>query len=342
MTRNKVKYDCIIRISSDLSMLLGSGISIFNAFKILSSSVSDKKYKFILNKIVEKIHGGCSLADAFQEYTEYFPELYIQMIHIGEASGNLSTVLEELSSYYTIRRDVKKKVINVSIYPIILVFTLITMLIFYVQVISTAVGEFVQGSGGSVPWYTKNILSICNFIRENNLLVFLSFVCWSCVLILLFNLISKNKLFFSIVSKNKLMRNFKEVLEIEALLLITKCGLPLVLGLEILIDIFNNSKVKYCFNDIKISINNGMNLSAAFYNIGTFSELSLNMITIGEESGKLDYALEKLKSMLVSNLQKNIETLTSFIQPILILVIGVLVCFLILIMMVPIYSSMNI
>ncbi|QAA32048.1 type II secretion system F family protein [Clostridium manihotivorum] len=342
MIKNKVNYDSIIRISSDLAILLSSGISIFNSFEILANSISNKRYKNILKKIIEKIREGSTLSEAFGSFTDYFPKLFIQMLFIGESSGNLVTALEELSTFYKIKSEIRKKIFNLSIYPMMLLGTLVTMIVFYIQVITPSIGEFVKGMDNKIPWYTEKILSGCKFIRENNALVMTALICWGIGTAFLLYLIAKNKAVIAVVSRSRLIRGFKEVLEIEALLLIIKCGIPLVHGLEILIDTFSSGNIEYGFNDIKASINNGVTLSEAFASTESFSDLTLSMITVGEESGRLEYTLERLKDMLMDNFKKALDRLTALIQPILILVIGVIVCFLILIMMVPIYSSLNV
>lgn len=342
MTNLLIDYDSILMITSNLSLLLNSGIPLSNTLEILIECLSNERYKTIIMNIRKEVNEGNSLGEAFMVNSREFPELYVEMILIGEKSGSLISVLDKVTEYYDMVKAWKSKLKNILTYPIILLISVILLLNFYLLFIVPSMKGFIMSMNTTVPWYTNKILGFSDYIIENPNVFFCYLVGWGLgIILLIIRALSSTKI-QKFLYKIKIVQQYNEMIFIYTLYLIISSGISYYNGFEICKCNITNKIIKRDFEKIIEYVNEGLSLLEAIKMLDRYSNLSLSMIKSGEESGKLEYNLLKLTKILQTKFYESLDRKICLVQPIIILVIGVLICFLIIIMILPIYSGISI
>ncbi|GIM27965.1 type II secretion system protein F [Clostridium polyendosporum] len=337
-----VDYESILMITSNLSLLLNSGIPLSSTLEILIDCLSSERYKTIIMNIQKEVSEGNSLGEAFMVNSKDFPELYVEMILIGEKSGSLINVLDKITEYYDMVKSWKSKLKNILTYPIILLISVILLLNFYLLFIVPSMKGFILSMNTNVPWYTNEILSFSDYIIESPHIFFGYLIGWGLGIILIISSILSSVRIQEFLYKIKIVQQYNEMLFIYTLYLIISSGISYYNGFEICKYNITNKVIKKDFEKIIEYVNEGLSLLEAIKMLERYSNLSLSMIKSGEESGKLEYNLLRLTKMLQTKFYENLDRKICLVQPIIILIIGVIICILIIIMILPIYSGVNV
>lgn len=337
-----IDYDSILMITSNLSLLLNSGIPLSSTLEILIECLSNERYKTIIMNIEKEVSEGNSLGEAFMVNSRDFPELYVEMILIGEKSGSLISVLDKITEYYDMVKVWKSKLKNILTYPIILLISVILLLNFYLLFIVPSMKGFIMSMNTTIPWYTNRILSFSDYIIASPHVFFCYLIGWGLGIVLLIIRILSSTKIQKFLYKIKIVQQYNEMIFIYTLYLIISSGISYYNGFEICKCNITNKIIKRDFGKIMEYVNEGLSLLEAIKMLDRYSNLSLSMIKSGEESGKLEYNLLKLTKILQTKFYENLDRKICLVQPIIILVIGVVICFLIIIMILPIYSGISV
>lgn len=329
-------------ITSNLSLLLNSGIPLSSTLEILIECLSNERYKTIIMNIEKEVSEGNSLGEAFMVNSRDFPELYVEMILIGEKSGSLISVLDKITEYYDMVKVWKSKLKNILTYPIILLISVILLLNFYLLFIVPSMKGFIMSMNTTIPWYTNRILSFSDYIIASPHVFFCYLIGWGLGIVLLIIRILSSTKIQKFLYKIKIVQQYNEMIFIYTLYLIISSGISYYNGFEICKCNITNKIIKRDFGKIMEYVNEGLSLLEAIKMLDRYSNLSLSMIKSGEESGKLEYNLLKLTKILQTKFYENLDRKICLVQPIIILVIGVVICFLIIIMILPIYSGISV
>ncbi|MCX7912959.1 MAG: type II secretion system F family protein [Thermodesulfovibrionales bacterium] len=336
----KSKRGNLIIFTTELSSLLSAGLPLDRSLNILSEISEDKYMKRIIQSILKSIREGSSFSEALQKHPDIFPRIYINMIKAGEAGGVLNVVLDKLNEYLESSKELKDHIFSAMIYPTILLFTggisIIILLTYVLPKFSVIFSEI----GTSLPLPTKILLSISNFLQ--------SF--WWLIFGLIFSGLILLKLYVKKPSgrykwdslKLKLFRDIIIKLETarfcRTLGTLLKSGVPLLQALNNSKEVINNQLISSTIDIVSKGAKEGQGVFVPLQKAKVFPDLALSMIKVGEETGQLDEMLIKVATTYEKSLRITIKRFISLLEPFLILFMGLIIGFIVLAMLMAIFS----
>ncbi len=335
-----------IMMTRNIGVMFATGLSLVKSFDVLVSQARNKKMKSALSNIKEKINKGESLSAALANYPDIFSELFVNMVKVGEESGTLDEVFSILSLQLQKEHELKSKIKNAMIYPVIILVVMVVVGIVMVTFVLPSLKVFFASLAAEIPFYTRVLLYLGDLLYRDWYL----FILVGLLLFLVAFLILRTKkgkramdtftlkmpVISSIIKKNN------SALLIRSLSSLIISGVPLTRSLEISSKIIGNHYFKEALIEANEKIKKGGKLSTAlkpYQNI--FPIGVIEMMEVGEETGKTSDILKKLADFYEQEAIIAVEKLTILIEPILILVLGVGVGIFALSIIQPMYSSLQ-
>lgn len=325
----RISYEDISLFCSSFKTLIQAGVNILEALGLLSLELRNKALKENITFITGEVKRGSSLYSSIEKCNYKFPPFFCEMMRVGEESGKLDEVLSELSDHYYKENKFIKKIVTSMSYPIIvLIVTIISILILFTSVIPSLT-QVLTDLSTNLPWFTKIIINLSKFIKENLTVLLILPVIGFAAAVLLYKRYSKSKLILNIIINvpilGRLYKNIRELQICRALRILLSGGVSIIQAFEIIIETSKESYFTDRLNDVVANIREGYSLYDAVASVGLFSSLTVSLIRIGEETGKLEYMLYKLCDIMESNLENYIEKVCELIQPALLLFISSIV-----------------
>lgn len=336
----KVAIKDIAIFCRQFSYILISGMGILKALEILSAQTENKKLKKAIMMVYDDVQKGKELSGSMKKQ-EVFPEMLINMVAVGESGGNLDEIMKKLSEYYDKEYILKQKIKQALTYPIIvLVFALIIVNVLVIKVLPMLLGGMMNDQG-SLPVTTQILLKISSFLQNNIILIVLGVL----ILIVLFNIYGKSKKSVS-VDKFKLRIpvfgkiNLKIVTSNFARTfgMLLGSGLPIIMSIEIASKVVGNTFVEGVLKESTEDIKKGLSLGDSLESKNVFPPMLTQMIKVGEESGTLDSTLGKTAEFFEMEAQTATTQLTTMIEPLIIILLAVVVGFIIVSIILPIFQ----
>jgi len=330
----------LLTFTTELSALLGAGLPLDRSLNILAGISSSSEMKDVVQALLKSIRGGSSFSEALQKHPKVFPKLYVNMIRAGEAGGVLDVVLDKLNEFLESSKELKDHILSVMIYPAILLFTgglsIIILLTYVLPKFSMIFAEL----GGSLPLPTKILLAFSDSLKTywwmaaSALLVlwitFKSYVRsdtgrykWDTV---------KLKLMGDVVRKLETARFCR------TLGTLLKSGVPLLQALNNAKDVITNQVISSAIDAVSTGAKEGKGIAIPLANTNAFPPLALSMIKVGEETGQLDTMLMKVAYTYEKSLSIAIKRFVNLIEPIMILTMGLIIGFIVISMLLAIFS----
>jgi len=332
--------------TKNLGVMIKTGVPLPRAFEILSNLAKSKKFKEALKKISERITKGESLSESLSYFPDIFPPLYQETLKVGEETGKLEDSLDVLAQQIEREHGLRSKLVTAMVYPIVVLVMAfligILMFIFAIPKLKTAFEEL----GVSLPFTTKLILSFGDFLSKKwptaILIVF--------VLSVVISLVTrggkggkfKSKLVLKIPFVSKISKQMNSTLTLRTLSSVLSAGVPIVRALEVTSGALKNFYFKNSLETAAEVVEKGKKLSEALEPYKEiYLPMVLEMIKIGEETGETPQVLGKLADFYEEELAATLQKLSSFIEPLLIILIGGVVGFFAISMMQPLFSIMG-
>ena len=342
---NKVTLKDLSLFCRQFAFVVQSGTPMLRAVELSMQQTENKKLKEILGRVYDQVQKGRSLSDAFK-FEEEIPGLMTNMIAAGEASGRLEYIMNELSEYYKKQYKQKQKVSQATMYPkIIVVFTIMVVSFLLVKVVP----DFVQnlsGMGGDLPIFTKILMTVGEFAKKT----------W--VFFLIGGLLAYGyKVFFLNKDENYRLKSGKRSLEgrifgrinrqlvagrfANTFAILTSSGLGVIQALEISGQVLENAYIEKKLNEAKEDVKKGHPIGKTIEDLNIFPVMLTQMVTVGEETGALEDILVKTSEFYDGEVEAAIEKMTTMIEPILIMVLAVVVLFIVMALLLPMFNMMD-
>jgi len=292
--------------------------------------------------MIQDIDGGLSLSQSLEKHRDIFSNIFISLIKAGEASGNIDKILLRLADTLENQHKFKSQVKGAMIYPVIvLIFMVIVMGIMFVFVIPKLTAMFTD-MGADLPLPTKILIAVSTWSQNNFLLVILGIAGFAFAI----NSIGKTpkgQYFFAdralgLPIFGKLNRQIEFANLARTLSLLINSGLPILTSLEISRETCDNLRVKEGIAKAAKAVEKGSPLSEPLKANSLFPVMLSQMVAIGEETGKIDEVLEKVSSFFESEASESTKNLSTAIEPLIMVVLGIGVAFLIISIILPIYK----
>lgn len=339
MELKRIDLDVIILISHNLMQLLEAGMPINKALLLISESIENRRYKKCILNINDAINSGLSFGEGLIIHNDrHFPDLYVALISIGERSGNLAKMLKKIISYYTVLNENSKKYKKAKTYPLFLIICSSIVFLFYIIFIIPIMENFILGMEVKVPNSTEKLFRFSHFIHENKFLSALYVGCYVIALLVLLRLAQNSKIYIKAISKFTISKLYYEMIIINCLTLLYSSGISLLKAMELLDNNVEIDLLTFYFHKIRQGIEEGKSLTDSLKELHIISATTLSLVKIGEESGYLGENLERLSKLLIDKFSENMEKIVTLVQPVLFVVIGGIMCFMIITMFGPMIS----
>ncbi|MBP7216455.1 MAG: type II secretion system F family protein [Candidatus Omnitrophica bacterium] len=338
----KVPRKDLVLFTRQLATLIESGVNILNALKIISDQLPNKYLKAIIIDISSKIKEGMSFSESLNAFPTLFPGLYIAMIRTGESSGNLNETLKRLADFLEKEEEFKNSVISALTYPVF-VFSVgaLTVIVLLTFVIPRLITMF-QDMGQMLPLPTQILINLSTFLREYWWLLAGGIA----ISIFLFNRMKRNlqgktaidklKLAIPLLGDIALKSEISHLVRTLSLLL--SSGVPIVSSLETSSASLDNQIMKNELEKFKEQIAQGFSFSQCLKESSLFPSFIINIVTVGEETGTMEKALLRIADDYEREIDAKLKTLTRLLEPIIILIMGLIVGFIVIAMLLPIFQ----
>jgi len=341
-SRRKVSQQQLLQLTRELGTLLGAGLPLDRSLSILGGLVEGGELSKILRSLVEAVRAGKSLAASMAEHPEVFPKIYVNMIRAGEAGGILESVLRYLTEYLESTLALKEEVKSALIYPAILAsaagLSLIVMFVFVIPRFSAIFRDVNK----SLPLITKLVLNLSLILSQYGWIILLVLI--GIVGAAIFYIRSPegkgewDRLCLRAWLFGELVRKFETARFARTLSALMKGGVPLLDALGTVQGVIGNRLLARAISQVQVRVREGKGMARPLSESGLFPPLALNMIAVGEETGKLDAMLAEIANYYDQEVKRTTKRLTALLEPALILVMGLIVGVVVISMLLAIFS----
>ncbi len=339
----RVKPEDIAIFSRQLATMLGAGIPLVQAFEIIGSGHDKPAMQKLVLEIKSDVEGGTSLHEALAKHPLYFDDLFVNLVEAGEQAGALEGLLEKVATYKEKSEAVKKKVKKALFYPAaVLVVAVIVTVILLVFVIPQFEDLF-KGFGADLPAFTQMVINLSKFVQSEG--VFIAIVLGAAGWVFVYfkkrsrkmrhfldRAILKMPIIGPILNKAAIARYARTLSTMFA------AGVPLVEALESVAGACGNIVYEDGVMKMRDEVATGQRLQRAMENTGLFPNMVVQMIAVGEESGSLDTMAAKVATFYEEDVDAAVDSMSSLLEPLIMLILGVLVGGLVIAMYLPIFK----
>jgi type IV pilus assembly protein PilC len=339
----KLKANEVAEFSRQLASMLSSGITVARAMEIVKDRDFKPKIREVYTQLHKDVQSGLTLSEAMREQTA-FPELFVNMMASGEASGNLEQSAEKMAVQYDKEDRLNKKVKSATMYPKILVVILVGAVLVLFTFILPQLFEMFEDAE-TIPLITRIVVGISEFLVQNWLWVIIGTLLFITVMKLMMKVhkiahtVDKMKLKFPVVGK--LLKIIYTARFSRTLSSLYSSGLSMTGALEISSTIMGNKYIQGQFVEVITDVRNGESLSESIGKVIGFDKKLTTSILIGEEAGRLDTMLVAVAESFDYEAEMATDRLVQLIQPVLLVFMAVVVGGVMLAVMMPIMSMYN-
>jgi type IV pilus assembly protein PilC len=339
--KNRIPLSNLVFFTRQLATMYSAGLTLERAIHGLASEERHPKLKKVLTNVGENIRKGLSLSEALQRHPGVFSTLFVSLTKAGEVSGNLDEILDELATYLENLDDVRRKVRSAMTYPIFMVLFLFAMMsAMFMWIIPMFSDVYVQ-LGANLPAATRKLVSLSEWISINfNTVVFslFGFIAglW---------LISKTQRGGYVLDSIKLKAPVFGSLLNQSILnkfaktagILLNAGVPVIESMNLIGKIVSNRVYEVAIGDATEYIRDGFNITSALRRTEVFPPILLQLTATGEETGELDSLLDRTADYYYKQVNALVERMTTLIEPILILMVGIIIAVMVVITYLPVF-----
>jgi len=326
-----------------LSTLLGAGIPLVPSLSVLIAQTKNQLLKQTLAQIREQVNEGKSLTQGMLNFPRIFPPFYVNMIRAGESSGTINLVLERLADFSENQQALMSKIRSALAYPIIMLFIGSAVIFLLMTFVVPKITGIFTDMHQTLPLITIVLIAISNFLK--------SF--WWLILILLAAAIAAFKYMTTGTEAGKRLwdtaklkipvwgqvnRKIAIARFCRTLATLLQSGVPLLSSMEIVRNVVNNILIGEAISKASKDVEEGKGLSGPLTQSGIFPPLVTEMVAVGEQSGTLEKMLNRVATAYETESQSDIMVMTSLLEPLMILVMGLLVGFIVVSILLPIFE----
>lgn len=338
---SKPKADEITNFTRQLSTMIGAGLPLVSALRILKMQ-SDQSLKLVIDRVLTDVEGGTSLAEALEASGGGFSSVYIAMVRAGESAGVLDQVLKKLADALDKQREFKSKTKGAMVYPMIVVVGMIVIAAIMMIVVVPKLTAMYKDFGAELPTPTKILMGLSDFVVKFwYVLAVVLGVAW----ILLSNWAKTEvgslvveQLMFKIPIWGKLKKDLILTEFARTVSVLLGAGIPILDTLQIVSETLGSKVYGAEVKQAASLVEKGVSLAEAIQRLEIFPPILGQMISVGEETGKLDEVLAKLATFYEGESETKIKALTTAIEPMIMIVMGIGVGFLVIAVIMPIYN----
>jgi general secretion pathway protein F len=336
----RIKTQEIAIMTRQLSTLVSASIPLVEALGALVDQLENPKLKNIMSRVRDKVVEGSKLSDALRGYPKVFGNLFVNMIDAGENSGALDVVLLRLADFTEGQAKLRSKVISAMIYPAIMSVVGLGLMVMLLVYVVPKVTKIFEDVNATLPLPTRLLMAVSDFLSNQ----------WYIFIIVVAAVIYGAKRFlktpggrawwdkkaltlpvFGKLNRMIIIGRFTRTLST-----LLSSGVPLLVALEIVKNIISNTRLRGVVEQTRDNVREGASIADPLKKSGEFPPLVTHMIAIGEKTGELERMLERIADTYDSQVDNGLSTLTTLLEPIMILVMAGVVSFIVMSILLPI------
>ncbi|MGA1874987.1 MAG: type II secretion system F family protein [bacterium] len=341
--KGKISDRDIVILTRQMSTMIDAGLPLVQALDILCAQTDNKKLAQAVKEVKQSVEGGSSFADALKRHPKIFDDLYANMVDAGEIGGILDTILMRLAQYIERAMNLKKKVKSAMVYPITILAVAVIIVAGLLIFVIPQFASLFTGLGGSLPLPTRMVIAASNFMAGwGGGIIFLSLTAFIIILkrcyqtqrgrMAIDRFMLKTPI-FGILIRKVAVAKFSRTLGT-----LISSGVPLLDALDITSRTAGNRVVEAALSSTRASISEGKTMAEPLSQTKVFPPMVVQMITVGESTGALDNMLAKIADFYDDEVDVAVEALTSMLEPMLMVFLGVIVGFIVVAMYLPIFK----
>ena len=339
--KNSVPLNILVFFTRQLATMFSAGLTIERALYFLKAEEKNKRFKKALEKIEDNVKKGLLLSDTLERHPGIFTNLYISLVRAGEVSGKLSETLEELSLYLETVEDTQRKVKSAMYYPVFIIIFLIFILFVTFTFLIPKFSSVYEQLGTDLPYYTVLFVNISVWL-QNNIFSVILFSIISILSVWIFTLTDTGRLvkdrfllrlpiFGNLIQQN-ILSKFGKTFGI-----LISAGVSVMDSMDLIVKVVNNRVYELALIKAKKNIENGVSISEALKSTNVFPPIMIQLLSTGEETGEIDNLSLKASDFYSKQVNAIVDRLTSLIEPILIIFVGVVIGAVIVVTYLPIF-----
>jgi type IV pilus assembly protein PilC len=340
----KVKGKTLMIFTRQLATLIDSGLPLLRGLTVLGRQEPQPVMKSTINTLADSVQTGSTFSESLQQYPRIFNKLYVNMVKAGELGGVLEIVLNRLAEYQEKAQKLKNKIVAAMVYPIIVMFIAVAIMIFLMLVIVPKFEGIFKDmlQGKPLPWLTQVVIGMSRWIGAN----FIYLAIGAFGLVVFWKIFSSTKGGRVAIDKAKLrMPIFGDVQRKTAISRFTRTlgtlvtsGVPILQALNITRETAGNVVVSDAINKVHDAVKEGESMVAPLDGSGVFPPMVISMVDVGEETGQLPEMLLKIADVYEDEVDNSVSALTSLLEPLMIVFLAVVVGVIVMALFLPLIS----
>ncbi len=332
-------------VTRQLASLSQSGLPLEEALLAVSQQNDQPRTKSILLGVRSKVMEGHTMADGLSEFPQAFPDLYRATIAAGEQSGHLDIVLERLADYTEARQELRQRITNAMIYPIVLVIMAVSIISFMLAtVVPKIVGVF-ENTAAELPGLTRGMIATSDFLRNNWLLLIIGI---GATVYGLWWLLQKDgprrryhRFLLGTPITGRLTRGINTARFTRTFSILTGSGVPVLEAMKISAEVIENLPMRDAVNEAAIRVREGGSISKSLEASKLFPPMMIHLVSSGEAGGRLEEMLTRAADGQEREVDVLIAALLGILEPLLIIIMGGVVLTIVLAILLPIFEINN-
>jgi len=346
MIFNRVKSEDIVLFTKQLAVLIQAKVPLVQSLRVMSKQVKNPKFSRIITEVADDVNSGVIFSKALAKHPAVFSNFFIQMVRSGEISGRLEETLAYLSEYINRQYLLNSKARGAMIYPAFIIVAFIAvgviMLIWVIPNLTSILTE----SGQKLPLVTRMLIAAADFMKNWGLVLFL--VLAAAIYFVVTSIRKSPEWRYAYDALKLRLPIFGELLQkiylarfSETLSTLSSSGIAISQSLEITADVIGNSVYRKIIIEADEAVRKGGNISAVLAKYPEVLPMVTQMVSIGEQTGKLDTILKQVAAFFSEEVNRAFDNLVNLIEPLLIVFLGVGVGILVAAILIPIYNLVN-
>ena len=337
----KVKDKEMAIFTRQFSTMIDAGLPLVQCLNILAEQSESKALRGVTGQVARHVEAGSTLADALRRHPRTFDDLFTNLVEVGEAGGILDVVLQRLAAYIEKAAALKRKVKAAMVYPCAIIGVALLVVIFMLTFVIPTFAQMFKDLGADLPLPTKVVMWLSDFVRSYILLIIAGLI--GCVMALRSYYRTENgratidALMLKLPVFGTLVRKVAVARFTRTLGTLVQSGVPILDGLRITARTAGNKVVEKAVLQCRAAVTEGKTLADPLRTSGVFPPMVTQMISVGEQTGALDAMLSKIADFYDDEVDTAVSTLTSLLEPIMIVFLGVVVGGLVVAMYLPIF-----
>ena len=339
----KINPKSLIIFTRQFATMIDAGLPLVQGLDILASQNDDKVMQEVLFKVKNEVEAGSTFASALERHKNIFDDLYISLVSAGELGGILDTILDRLASYIEKASALKKRVKSAMTYPVvILIVTIIVIGVLMIFVIPSFAAMFMNMGGGDLPGPTQIVMDASDFAVKYFYVIaaaiFGIVFTWNTLMRVKKTRYVLDAIFLKLPVVGSLIQKTAVARFTRTLGTMISSGIPILQALEVVEKTAGNMIIEEGIANVRIKITEGKSMAEPLMASGVFPPMVVQMIAVGESTGALDAMLGKIADFYEEEVDTGVDALTSMIEPLMMVVLGGLIGFVLIAMYLPIFT----